>query len=492
MHRRDFLKSMAAVTAVASLGSQTYAAQQTPPPKLNVLFVLADQWRDQAFAHAGDANLRTPNMDMLVSQGARWQRCYATNPVCTPNRTCLLTGQFSHQTGMIKNDLMMPPDTRTVAEVFSDAGYATHYIGKWHMDGTATPGYVPPGWRRRGFQTFEGFNSGHYYPTGARYFTDDGKLIWPDAYEPVYQTDLAIDFMKRQKSAGKPFFCYLSWGPPHMPYKPPAKWDRFDPTALQWRPNVPDYERAKPMTRKSLAGYYGLCESLDDQMGRVMKFLEESGLSENTLLVFNSDHGDMHGAHGMHFKSKPEDESLHVPLFMRLPGRIKPDQKVETLVSTIDIMPTILSIAGLQPIATAVGIDKSKAVLGGSVDCDSVYSMGAMRNTTAAAEAEAQTPTTAPAKAIDKNDPEQNYYYDPPEWRCLVTATHKLIDKKDDRLNALYDPVRDPFEMNNLWDDPQHQSLKQSLIARMKRWQKETGDVFPEESKPAKRNYEKV
>ena len=103
-----------------------------------------------------------------------------------------------------------------MAEAFHDAGYATHYIGKWHMDGEDKPGYVPPGWRRRGFTTFEGFNRGHYYPRGAQYFTDAGKLLKPDVFESVYQTDLAIDFMKRQKD--RPFFCYLSWGPPHSPW----------------------------------------------------------------------------------------------------------------------------------------------------------------------------------------------------------------------------------------------------------------------------------
>jgi arylsulfatase A-like enzyme len=492
MQRREFLKGIAAATAVSVLGPKLRSVDAArTPPKLNVLFVLADQWRHQAFAHQGDPNLKTPNMDLLATQGSRWQRCYATNPVCTPNRSCLLTGQFSHQTGMVHNDLMMPPDTRSVAESFVDAGYATHYIGKWHMDGPTTPGFVPPGWRRRGFQTFEGFNSGHYYPTGAHYFTDDGKLLWPNVYEPVYQTDLAIEFMKKKQADSKPFFCYLSWGPPHMPYKPPREWDRFDPKSLQWRPNVPEYEKERPGTRKSLAGYYGLCESLDHEMGRLMKFLDEAGLADNTLLVFNSDHGDMHGSHGLHFKSKPEDESLHVPLFMRFPGKIAAGQKPETLISTVDIMPSILSMCGLKPIPTAFGVDKSAAVLGGKVDCDSVYSMGCIRHsgTVPASEEAGAQPASKPV--VPENNPAISIYYDPPEWRCLVTDTHKLIVKKDNT-HGLFDLVKDPYEMTNLWDNPQMASLQNKLLDRMKQWQKETGDVFPAESRPAKASYDKA
>jgi arylsulfatase A-like enzyme len=451
--------------------------------------VLADQWRNQAFTHAGDPNLRTPNFDQLVSQGARWDRCYATNPLCTPNRACLLTGRFSNQTGMIHNELMLPPDNRSVADSFADAGYATHYIGKWHVDGGGFPGFVPPGWRRRGFQTFEGFNRGHYYPTGAHYFTNEGKLLYPDVYEPVYQTDLAIDFMKKQKTEGKPFFCYLSWGPPHMPYKPPKEWDRFDPRTLQWRPNVPDNEKARAGTRRSLAGYYGLCESLDHEMGLLMKFLDDAGLADNTLLVFNSDHGDMHGSHGLHFKSKPEDESLHVPLIMRLPGKIVPEQKTQTLISSIDVMPTILSICGAQPIPSAAGVDKSAAVLGGSFECDSVYSMGAMKAGTANAASDDDA-TAEPAVKSAATKPAVNPAS--AEWRCMVTPTHKLILRSGNINNGVFDLANDPYEMSNLWDKPGTASLQKSLMDRMKQWQKQIGDVFPAESQPARASYDKA
>ena len=197
-NRRNFLASSAVAVSAASMSAQASDSQAAKP---NVLFILTDQWRFSAFGHGTDEVVRTPHIDQLADQGALCTRAYAANPVCTPNRSCLLTGRYSHQTGMITNNLMLPPDEVCWPQIFADAGYKTHYIGKWHMDGTEKPGYVPPGWRRRGFQTFEGFNRGHIYhqPWG---FADDGSPLIPkdvaadpDYYEPTWQTNLAIDFM---------------------------------------------------------------------------------------------------------------------------------------------------------------------------------------------------------------------------------------------------------------------------------------------------------
>ena len=170
MDRRSFLAS-------AALGAGSLA-RADPAERTNLLFVLADQWRSSAFGFGSDAVVRTPNLDRLGAQGANWKRAYAANPVCTPNRACILTGRYSHQTGMIRNDLQLPPGETCWPEVFRSAGYATHYVGKWHMDGTGKPGFVPPGWRRRGFETFEGFNRGHVYhrPWG---FGDAGEPLAP-------------------------------------------------------------------------------------------------------------------------------------------------------------------------------------------------------------------------------------------------------------------------------------------------------------------------
>lgn len=434
------------------------AAQQRP----NVLFVLADQWRWSAFHHAGDPNVRTPNFDRLAAGGAVFTRAYAANPVCTPNRSCIMTGRFSHQHGMTVNNLMLPPAERSMAEPFEQAGYATHYIGKWHMDGPDRPGFVPRGWRRRGFRTFEGFNRGHWYPTGAQYFTDEGKLVKPAEYEPHYQASLAIDFMRRQQ--GKPFFCFVSWGPPHTPYNPPKEWQRHDPDKVQWRPNVPEKERANPTVRRQLAGYYGLCESLDHELGRLLDFLDQNNLAENTLVVFTSDHGDMLHSHGLTFKSKPQEESLHVPLLMRLPGRIRSGQRAGTLASSVDIMPTVLSLCGFAAPRAVAGRDLAPAVTGGAAPrVESVYAQGSMR-------------------AREGRD-------DGTEWRALVTPSHKLVLRLPGEPVALYDLERDPYEMKNLVDEPGAKALRGKLLDEIRGWARRTGDPFPRVSPAAKQVY---
>src|SRR5688572_15348408 len=175
--RRRFIRSVGLTAAGVGLSSRlAFGAEQTSAARPNVLFILADQWRFSAFSHETDPLVQTPNLDRFAASGARFTRMYATNPVCTPNRSCILTSRFPHQHGMTHNNLTLPPQEKCLAETFAAAGYATHYIGKWHMDGPARPGFVPPGWRRRGFATFEGFNRGHYYPQGAKYFTNEGKF----------------------------------------------------------------------------------------------------------------------------------------------------------------------------------------------------------------------------------------------------------------------------------------------------------------------------
>ncbi len=464
--RRRFLAS-------AALGAGALA-RADEPDRLNLLFVLADQWRQSAFGFGSDAVVRTPHFDRLAKQGANWQRAYASNPVCTPNRACILTGRYSHQTGMIRNDLQLPPAEVCWPDLLRSAGYATHYVGKWHLDGTEKPGFVPPGWRRRGFETFEGFNRGHVYhePWG---FADDGTPL-PDRqqaqaepyYEPALQTDLAIDFMSRHKES--PFACYLSWGPPHTPFRPPRSHDLYELGEIVPRANVPPEHRKRAM--KELAGYYGLCESLDHQMGRIMSFLDEAGLVDNTLVIFTSDHGELAGSHGMYRKGQPQDESLHVPLIMRLPGRIPAGSEPRTLISSVDLMPTLLALCGMPEQETCAGRDLSAAAMsndsGQSVE--SVYCEGKV------------------SSARDADGNENSPFQSP--WRALVTDRYKLTVRSEfDNVQDLYDLREDPLELRNLAQQKDFRSVQDDLRAELKEWSARTADPFPERPAAAKALY---
>lgn len=453
--RRRFLAS-------AALGAGALArADAAEPP--NLLFVLADQWRGSAFGFGSDSVVRTPHLDQLARQGANWQRAYAANPVCTPNRACILTGRHSHQTGMIRNNLQLPPGETCWPELFRSAGCATHYVGKWHLDGTEKPGFVPPGWRRRGFDSFEGFNRGHVYhePWG---FSDAGDPVAglgeaaaEPYYEPAVQTGLAIDFM-RQHRDGR-FACYLSWGPPHTPFRPPRSHDLYEPGEILPRKNVPAAHR--PRAIKELAGYYGLCESLDHQMGRIMSFLDESGLADSTLVIFTADHGELAGSHGMYRKGQPEDESLRVPLIMRLPGRIPAGSEPRTLTTSVDLMPTLLSLCGLPEQPSCAGRDLAAAVLGGPAPAvESVYCEGKVSSSATAAPTD-NSPDQAP-------------------WRSIVTQRFKLTVRSTfDNVQSFFDLQEDPYEMRNLASHPRARRELDAHLAELREWAARTGDPFP-------------
>lgn len=472
--RRGFLHSSALCASTTLAGGLSTAAQ---PQKPNVLFVLADQWRASALGSGSDEVVRTPHLDRFAAQGVNCRRAYAANPVCTPNRSCILTGRFSHQNGMISNDLMLPPSEVCWPETYRDAGYATHYIGKWHLDGTDKPGYVPPGWRRRGFSTFEGFNRGHVYHRHWG-FDDAGQPLqnkWKrdePYYEPTLQTDLAIEFIRSHRS--QPFCCYLSWGPPHTPFSPPDRYDLYTPGEIRNRPNVPQDHRAR--ASKELAGYYGLCESLDHEMGRLLGFLDESGLADNTLVIFTADHGELAGSHGKYRKGEPEEESLNVPLLMRLPGRIAPGVETHSLINSIDLMPTLLSLTGLETPETCVGRDMSGAVRGegASPSAESIYCEGKLTS----------------ADAAEDEGPRRRRHDSPSTWRTLMTDQYKLtVRAPTGEVEQLIDLKNDPFEMENLAGLPKHAALQKDLLAEFRGWARRTGDSFPTIPKSAKTHY---
>ena len=273
-----------------------------------------------------------------------------------------------------------------------------------------------------------------------------------------------------RRNQDRPFACYLSWGPPHTPFRPPRDFRRYTAEEIALRPNVPDDHSEQ--ARKDLAGYYGLCESLDHQIGRIASFLDESGLSENTLVVFSSDHGELAGSHGKYRKGEPEDESLSVPLLMRLPGRIPAGIELQTLINSVDLMPTMLALCGLPEQGSCAGRDLSGAVLPDreTPHVESVYCEGRVSN-----PSNAQPNPTNP---------------DPRPWRSIVTARHKLtVRGNHEAVNSLFDLQEDPYEMRNLADVSEANSIGGDLLAELRAWGTVTEDSFPARPPAAKVEY---
>ncbi|MFB6136367.1 MAG: sulfatase [Halobacteriaceae archaeon] len=313
----------------------------------NVVFVFADQMRASAMGCAGDPNVRTPALDGMAQEGVHFEHAYTPYPVCSPARGSILTGRYPHDHGVVGNTylkLRLPTETTTVAEAFREEGYRTGYVGKWHLDGTKEgPGFVPPGPRRQGFDYWKGFNRGHQHLQGHPHFDRDGNVEWEEGYQPEIQTDLAIDFV--EGASDDPFFCMMSWGPPHTPFEAPAEYsDLYDPAELELRENVPEEEREE--VRETLPEYYGMVTSLDEQLGRVLDALEREGVADETIVVFTSDHGEMMGSQGMWHKGNPEEESVHVPLLVRYPDELPAGERSEAFVNLVDLFPTLASFAG--------------------------------------------------------------------------------------------------------------------------------------------------
>ncbi len=435
-------------------------AAETKP---NVLIIFTDQWRAQALGCNGDRNARTPNLDRLASGGANFRRCYATNPVCSPAKATFQTGRYPHQTGVINNNIYLPETKDSLAHCFSRAGYTTGYIGKWHLDGAAKPGFVKPG-RRQGYQFFEGFNRGHWYYqskklAGARYFTDDGKLVKPREFESIYQTDLAIGYMKRNRE--KPFLLFLSYGTPHSPYVPPPPFDHYKPSDLKWRPNVS--EKIRQRYAKGLCGYYGLIELLDHEVGRLVKFMKGAGLLDKTIIFFTSDHGDSHGSHGLQHKGHPEEESTGIPLLLHGPG-VRKGLVSQVLASQIDFAPTLLSMAGIPVPESMAGRDLSTAVAGGKQDVPWVYLQGKMDRVGVRPAADTRNAGGRVVAAA---------------WRTLVTPRYKLAVDSRLKVRLLVDLEKDPYELKNLASEPSLEKVRGELLEKLKEVGKSAGDPFP-------------
>jgi arylsulfatase A-like enzyme len=448
--------------AVATIAPAAEAATTAKP---NILFIIADQWRAQAFGFAGDSNVQTPNLDRFERECVNFTQAISGQPVCTPARASLLTGQRPLTHGLFINDVPLRPEAVTIAEVLSDAGYATGCIGKWHIDGQGRSNFIPRE-RRQGFDYWRVLECTHAYNNSPYYADGPEKLKW-EGYDAIAQTRDAQRYIETQAKAAKPFLLWLAWGPPHNPYETaPAKYRAmYDPAKLQLRANVPAEVEAR--TRKDLAGYYAHCTALDDCFGDLLATLKASGVADNTIIVFTSDHGDMLGSHALLRKQKPYEESARVPMLFRLPARleIKP-RRVEGTINTEDVMPTLLRLAGVTVPKQSEGLDFAGYLRGGAdpsgggaiVQCASPF--GEFTRATGGKE-----------------------------YRGVRTKRFTYVrDLAGPWL--LFDNEKDPFQLTNVVGRPEYAKEEAALAAQLTRKLKEAGDEFrPGADYLAKWNY---
>lgn len=411
---------------------------------MNIVFVFSDQHRACTTSLEGAA-VHTPNLERMAAEGVVCRNTISNIPVCTPWRAAFLTGQYPLTNGIFLNDVTLPTDRPTLGTSLRDAGYRTGYIGKWHLDGNERSAYTPPGPRRQGWDYWAVLNCTHRYTASHFYLNDDPNTRTWDGYDTIAQTDLAIEFIEESAKGDKPFALVLSWGPPHNPYRdlPDRYLNAYPLDKIEVRPNCPDPDR------EDLSGYYAHVAALDEQLGRIQTVLEESGLMDDTVFVYTSDHGDMVGSHGEQRKQKPWDESIRVPFVIQFPGHTR-GTTIDRPINVVDLMPTLLGFADIDIPESVEGCDLGPLLRGKEPDGDG----------------SALTMCISPFAE-----------YTGLPWRGVQTSRYTYTRRLDGPW-LLYDNESDPYQLTNLIDSPEYQPLRNELEAQLVRLLKKRDDPF--------------
>lgn len=358
--------------------------------KKNLCFIFADQWRAHAMGYAKEDPVITPNMDRFCEESCYADHAFSTFPVCSPHRASLMTGKYPLSCGFFTNcktglSLRLKDEEICIGDVLSENNYDTAYIGKWHLDEPEInhsdnpisgardwDAYTAPGVRRHGFKYWYSYGTINYH-MHPHYWMDTAKKIEIDEWSPKHETDKAIEYIENIRDKDKPFALYISWNPPHSDYdQVPEKYiDMYKDMDIDIRENVSfenihhhtgekvNYSKEEMIETTKL--YYAAVTGLDDQFGRIVNYLKENDLYDDTIIVLSADHGDMMGSHGLMGKHVWYEESLRIPFVVHVPGNEKSVMK--TCMGSQDMMPTVLGLLGIDSPNTVEGIDCSQYII---------------------------------------------------------------------------------------------------------------------------------
>ncbi len=484
--REDMMYRLLAVVAFTCLSTLTTLAANKP----NVLVIITDEhnfrtlgcYRDQMSREQGemwgkDVVVKTPNMDRLATEGVICTRAYATAPVCTPCRAAMITGRYPHNTGAPTNNLKLRDDIPTLAKLMNKAGYRSSFVGKWHLGGAGKPEWAPK--IDGGFQHKQSmFNRGHWKKFQ---MTDDGPRIGArdkkdtpsygvdDADEKTFSTDFltdrAIEFIT--EPSDKPFLTVISYPDPHGPNTVRAPYDHmFDDLRFAAPRTYGREDAAKPdwlaggaknhakFRGEQMSKYFGMVKCLDDNLGRILETLEQQNKLNSTIILFTSDHGDLCYEHDRVNKGNPYEGSARVPMLIRYPARLNSGVVYGDPMGTVDVTPTLLSMAGVDGSKDFEGRDLSEKL---------------------------KTSTTKPTEDVTflRNAGTA------PTWLAAVDQRYKLI------LSVkgppwLFDAETDPDELLNFFGRPGTQEITQRLSRQLLQYSLRTNDPFAKNPNIAK------
>ena len=476
--RRDFVRTSVLV-GVAGLRPAAVAAPAVDGP--NLLYVFPDQFRAFAMGFMGADPVRTPHLDGFAEESVVFANAVSNLPICSPYRGMLMTGRWPFQTGIHTNcnssqpDIFLNPEETCLPDVLAAAGYQCGYIGKYHLDapapedarhgegkrrdGRVWDAYTPPGPRRHGFAFWHSYGccdrhlSPHYWQGNAPREKPTEVKEWSVKHE----TDVAVEFIRQKREA--PFALFISYNPPHPPYRQVPEGYRQHyagktPTDLLVRKNVPAGKGAA-RAQGAARDYFAAVEGVDENFGRLLKVLAETGQVENTLVVFTSDHGEMMGSHGRMGKGSFLDESLRIPLIMRLPGRLKPRQDALHF-NVPDMFPTLLGLLGMRERVPrkVAGTNRAELLLTG----------------------QGERPASSFYIGAARRDPNGGI-------RGVRTDRYTFVVSRQGKVEVLlFDRREDPYQLANV--AATNPGVCQELLLELNGWLKRTGDPWPRQTWP--------
>ena len=462
--------------------------------RFNVVQVIADQHHAGLMGCAGHPQAITPNLDAFAARGARFTSAYAQNPICTPSRVSVLSGQYCQNTGYYGLSGPTPQQLPSVMGHFKRHGYRTAGFGKLHLPHDGDGNWL---WRDldRLADTYENaqgqvgrsdyftyldalglrhledswHNPNHYGSASITHDAMPSELPYEHTQE-VWCVREAMRFID-QSDDQQPFCVQIAFQKPHHPLLPQQKfWDwypedlelpatfdqdpshrppHFQQAWQQMRQRVWDFgaedESFRDGARRAWRGTLACVSQIDDVFGMVLRGLEERGLSENTIVIYHSDHGCYHGMHGIEEKAPGicSDAVCRVPMIWRVPGVTNPGHVHDGLVENVDMAPTLASLCGLPEMDWVDGVDLSPMLRGeqaGGKDC-----------------------------AVTENPWSKALHWG--RWR-FVYYTPTLFDGQD--VGELYDIVNDPDETRNLYYEPDHHTIVEQCRQRLMQWLIET------------------
>lgn len=442
-----------------------------PTKRPNILLVITDQQRWDTVRAWGNPDIYTPNLDALTSDSVYFSSAFCTHPVCTPSRYSVLSGLYMHQHGAMTNRSTLSPGIPTFPRLLKQAGYRTAAVGKMHF----TPTYLDVGFEQMNLAEQDG--DGRLDDDYHRALKDNGLLDMTDLvdqraefrshagsdywrsfgalptnlpeewYSTAWIGTQGLQHIRAWCDGGNALM--VGFIKPHHPFDVPATWSgRYDPAALSVRPGwterVPEHDVSytqayfpnqtltEPALRQVMARYYASISQIDQQIGHMIAVLRDSNLYDNTMIIFTSDHGEYLGFHHLLLKGGyPYDPLIRVPLLVKFPGQDHAGEENDMLTSLIDVAPTILRQAGIDPPANMLGLDLANP-----------------RN---------------PRSTIFVEGRAGSY--------VARTISHALIWCGNEQQSLLFDLNNDPYQLHNLINDPNCQTVKDNLSRAIVRWQ---------------------